>query len=323
MTDTALIHGFYLTGDKKGRRFTLDDIDDAMQDEALTWAHFDYTNEGAQAWLTQHSQLDEPIIDALLSDETRPRAHIVNDGVLLSLRGVNLSQGADPEDMVSIRLWIDRKRIVSTRRRPLRSTEDLVERIQEGDTPNSIGEFVALLTDRLTERMQETIHDIEDHIDQIQENLVSDTSSETRAQIANLRRKAIALRRYLSPQREAMTQLQNEKINLFNEDERVQIREVADHLLRHIEDLDAVRDRAAVTQEELVNRISEQLNNRMYWLSIVTVLFLPLGFLTGLLGINVGGIPGADNPQAFAIFVGIVAGILIAQLIYFKHKGWF
>ena len=67
------------------------------------------------------------------------------------------------------------------------------------------------------------------------------------------------------------------------------MREVSDQLARYLEDLDEARDRAAVTQEELVNRLSEQMNNKMYILSIVAAIFLPLGFLTGLLGINVGG----------------------------------
>jgi len=57
-----------------------------------------------------------------------------------------------------------------------------------------------------------------------------------------------------------------------------------------IEDLDSARDRAVVTREELVNRLSEQLNMRMYVLSLVAAVFLPLGLLTGSLGINLAGV---------------------------------
>jgi len=97
---------------------------------------------------------------------------------------------------------------------------------------------------------------------------------------------------------------------------------VYDRLPRYIEDLDAARERAAVTQEELVSRLSEQMDKRMYVLSIVAAIFLPLGFLTGLLGINVGGIPGAEYKAGFAIFCLLLVGLIIAEVIIFKKKKW-
>jgi zinc transporter len=103
----------------------------------------------------------------------------------------------------------------------------------------------------------------------------------------------------------------------------VRLRETTDHLIRYIEDLDSSRDRASVTQEELVNRLSEQMNNRMYVLSIVAAIFLPLGFLTGLLGINVGGLPGVENPDAFNIFTIFLITVVALQVWLFKVKRWF
>jgi zinc transporter len=65
------------------------------------------------------------------------------------------------------------------------------------------------------------------------------------------------------------------------------------------------------------------MNTRMYVLSVVAAIFLPLGFLTGLLGINVGGIPGTENPWAFLIFSLLIVGILVVQMLWFKYKKWF
>ena len=102
-----------------------------------------------------------------------------------------------------------------------------------------------------------------------------------------------------------------------------QVLENAEHLIRYLEDLDSVRDRAAVTQEELGARMSEQMNNRMYVLSIVTMIFLPLGFLTGLLGINVGGMPGVENQYAFTTVVVIILVSACVQIWYLKRNKWF
>jgi zinc transporter len=108
----------------------------------------------------------------------------------------------------------------------------------------------------------------------------------------------------------------------MNTDDHFRIRETADELIRHIEDLDAVRERAALAHEELVNHLSEQLNRRMFLLSVVTVVFLPLGFLTGLFGINVGGIPGAQSSWGFAGFCIGVGAVGAGIVLLFKRNRW-
>jgi zinc transporter len=98
---------------------------------------------------------------------------------------------------------------------------------------------------------------------------------------------------------------------------------VADRLLHHLDSLEAFRERASVLQAELSNRMSEQLNSRMYVLSIVAAMFLPLGFLTGLVGINLGGIPGSESPFGFLVFSLLMIMILALQLWFFSRKKWF
>jgi zinc transporter len=102
----------------------------------------------------------------------------------------------------------------------------------------------------------------------------------------------------------------------------MRLRETADRTTRYVEDLDAIRDRATVTQEELNARLAEQMNKTMYILSIVAGIFLPLGLLTGLLGINVGGIPGTESHWAFAIFCVLLLIVAVGQVWLFKRKKW-
>jgi|TARA_B110000503_G_C7116593_1_gene400641 zinc transporter len=61
----------------------------------------------------------------------------------------------------------------------------------------------------------------------------------------------------------------------------------------------------------------------MYVLSVISAIFLPLGFLTGLFGINIGGIPGVEDPNAFWVFSGILVVIVSLQIWIFKKLGWF
>ena len=310
--------------DKKGgaEKLELEALEKLKPDQRPVWLHFDYTSQKAAEWISGKSGLDEVSAAALLTEETRPRASLIDGGALVSLRGVNLSPGSEPEDMVAIRLWIDDKRIISTRKRKLLSESDVIKSFEDGQGPKTTGEFLVDLSDRLISRMAGTIEDIEDRVDQMEDEVITSESHALRSKLSEIRREAIMLKRYLAPQREAMMKLQTERIPWLSDNDRLHLRETTDRLMRYTEDLDSVRDRAAVTQEELVNRLSEQMNTRMYVLSLVAAIFLPLGFLTGLLGINVGGIPGAENQSSFLIFVIMLAIVVMLQIIIFKKKNW-
>ena len=318
----GLICAYRLDGKGSGASLDWEAIQAFSDMDGFVWVHLDYKAAAAQEWLNRNSGLDEISVAALLAEETRPRCTIVPDGLLLSLRGVNMNPGADPEDMVAIRLWTDGQRIITTRRRRLLFIPDLKTAIDAGQGPCSVSEFIVDLSARLIERMADVIDDIDDAVDALEDKVLTAESHLLRTEIAEIRREAIGLRRYLAPQREAMTRLYSERIDWLDELSRVQLREIADRNTRYIEDLDSARERAAVTQEELMGRLSEQMNNRMYVLSIVAALFLPLGFLTGLLGINVGGIPGTDYQPAFLIFVVLLVLVLALQLWILKWKKW-
>jgi len=320
MQTKKFVHGYYFNENSSSNR--IPQLDELNTDKPY-WLHFDYELADTAIWLNEKSGLNQVVIDALLHDETRPRASVFHDGILISLRGVNLAANSNPEDMVSIRLWFGKDRVISTRHRTLLSVRDIATDFDAGEGPATPAQFVSILTGRLIIRMAETIEEIEDKVSEIEESILMSSNYGLRNELSDCRRQIISLRRYLSPQREAMQQLLSEKVTLFSTDERIQLREATDHLIRFIEDLDSIKDRATVSQEELSNRLAEQMNGRMYVLSIVAAIFLPLGFFTGLLGVNVGGIPGSDNPYAFGLFSFMLAVVVSLQVWVFKKNKWF
>ena len=170
--------------------------------------------------------------------------------------------------------------------------------------------------------MEEIIAQIEDRADFLEENIIDSSDIKFRNEILAIRREAIILRRYLFPQKEAMNKLYHDKITWINEYERIELREINDQLIRHIEELDTIKDKVTLIQEELSNMLSDQMNKKMYMLSIISAIFLPLTFLTGLLGINIDGIPGAKNENAFLIFCVMLIVVVSIQYVIFKKKKW-
>jgi zinc transporter len=284
--------------------------------------HLDLLDPDIGAWLRSNTDLHELAIEALMSEETRPRATPLDDGLLLSLRGVNLNPGSDPEDMVAVRIWADSHRIISSRRRQLVATRELVAQLDSGRGPKDSTELLVEWIDLIVWRMSNTVDEFEDAVLQLEERVLSESPAGLRGELAQLRKQTISLRRYLAPQREALARLVVEKVGWLDDDNRMRLRETSDRLIRHIEDIDEVRERAAVAQEELLSRVSEQMNERMYVLSMVAAIFLPLGFFTGLMGINVGGMPGVESNLGFWSVVGICLLVVVLLAVYFRRKRW-
>ncbi len=319
MNGEGLVSILWLDGTGHGTALTQGELRAGAPAGGTLWVHIDYGEEAGRRWLEQDSGLSELAVEALLADEPRPRSLQIGDALLVILRGVNTNAGSDPEDMVSVRVWLEAGRVISVRRRRVAAIQDLREQLASGNGPKDAGELLEELVNRLLERIGDTVGGLDDLADQLEDAVLSIEGRELRPKLGALRRQAIALRRYLAPQRDAVARLQAEKVSWLADIDRARLREGADRITRYVEDLDAARDRVAVTQEELNNRLAEQMNQTMFLLSVVAAIFLPLGLLTGLLGINVGGIPGTESPYAFTVVS--ISLIVIAALLAAWFRG--
>ena len=318
----GLIFGYCLDGRGGGRTVGWDDVAAWTPGDGALWLHLDYAEAEAKRWLEEKSGIDAVVCETLTAEGTRPRCMKMQDGLLVILRGINLNPGAEPDDMVSLRIWVDEHRVLTFRHRRVQAIQDLRKALESGDGPGSPAVLLEELASRLIERAGALISDLDDRVDAREDEVLTQESHKLRPQLADIRRAAISLRRHLSPQREVLARLQVEKVSWLDDLQRARLRETADMTMRHVEDLDSIRERAAVTQEELNSRLAEQMNKTMYVLSIVAGIFLPLGLLTGLLGINVGGMPGTDNAAAFGLVCIVLVALAIVEVYVLRRMKW-
>ncbi len=319
-----VLFAYSIDGNGNGVPISGSDVAQFLKDDCLAWVHLDANDPGAKVWLkTEISYLDDFVVKALLAEETRPRLVKIADGILLILRGVNLNENANHEDMVSVRLWVDPHRIISLQKRKLRAIGDIAERLEKGTGPNDSAGYVAFLTNQLFARMAPVVTGLGEAIDDIEEEVLEGSPTSLREQIVSIRKKAIIFRRYMAPQRDLIHDLVAGEVRWIDDTNARRLLEAQNDIARYVEDLDSIRERAQVVNDEISNMLTERLNKNMYALSVVAAIFLPLGFLTGLLGINIGGVPGAENPAAFMIFCGLLVALVGAQIMIFKKKGWF
>jgi zinc transporter len=322
--ESGLLHAFVLDGAGGGEELDWAGVDAWIPDRGILWIHLDYAGAEAKTWLVMRSGLDAIVRDALLENDPRPRA-LPHDGerLFLIVRGVNQSAEGEPEDLVSLRCWLEPRRIVTLRHRTAKIVKPIVAALAAGKGPRTVGDFLTVAIERVIEPVVKLVDRIDDDVARVEHDVLGEHDDRLRAQLAELRRDAIALRRFVGPQRDALAKLPALDVAWLGEAHRARLREAADRLTRTVEELDAARDRAAVTNEELQGRQGELTNKRLYVLSIMTAVFLPLGFVTGMLGVNVGGVPAKDVESAFWVLLGILSTAVVIQLWLFKRRGWF
>ena len=297
-------------------------VSPAVKDK-IHWTHVSLSEPEQIEWLRSQSGLREVAIDMITAEETRPRSTAIEDGLLIILRAVNANPGQNAEDMVSIRIWIEKNRIISARRQVLLSMTDLFAEFQAGRGPQTEGTFLTELIERVADRIGDFVNTIEEDVATTEELLETAEPKEFRAALSSLRRQVAVVRRFLAPQRDALDRLNHVSSPLLDERDRQRLREESDRISRYLEDLDLARERAVVLQESFVAQMAQEQNTRMYVLSVVAAIFLPLTFITGLFGMNVGGLPGVESPLGFAAAMTVMIVASLAMIAYFKKKDWF
>lgn len=292
-------------------------------------------NEGEYQWIRvqNHQPFDDAevfsqlgltpiVVQGLLAPETQPRLSKLAGGLLLVLRGVNTHTHAEPDDMVSVRLWIEPKRIISVQVRHVLSVDEISESCEAGDAPTTVSRFVFELIDRISSKIETMVRKLVEQLDELEEENLASSGGAGRTTLSELRRQLIVVRRYVAPQRAALERVSQIDAAPLKDTERLLIREISDQTVRLVDELDAARERATVINDAWVASRAEEMNRNMLVLSIVAAVFLPLGFLTGLLGVNVGGIPGVNSPYAFWIVCGVSAALATGLYTFFRWLKW-
>jgi zinc transporter len=272
----------------------------------VLWLHLCRTEPGVREWLQRDLGIPEPTAELLTGNASRPRAFREDQVLVATLRGINFNPGAEPEDMVSMQLWCDGRRLITLRRIPLQTPRDTLSEIDAGRGPLDAGALVTSLTEH---RLEDLDPDEED----IDEMLVK---------IASIRRNCLALQRHMGPQHVALESISRDAPEWFERHDRREIAETIALLRRFLDDIDISKESAVVIMDELRARSLAAAERTNYLLTIVAAIFLPLTFVTGLLGINVGGIPGVDDDRAFWIVCAICASVLLVMLALFRRWKW-
>ena len=314
------MEGALVAGDGPVRRLSPDEAAH-YKGPGFLWLHLQGRDEQDLAFIRAQPDIPDVAAGALAATETRPRCDRIDEGAILNLRGPGELDPADSDRLVSIRFWVTESRVISLSRRPITALGEVTRKMEAGKIHDS-GDLVAAFAWAISTQLDPEVSGLGDRLDEVESDLEPNFLYRLRRDITNVRSAAISFRRFVAPDRDALRTLAAQDFDWLAEDDRLHIVEAADRFARMAEELEAVRERAALLHEQITDVRSEQTDQRALYISVVAFIFLPLTFVTGLLGMNVEGIPYAHHHWAFWGVVVFCLLVGVAVMLWFWRRNW-
>jgi len=165
------------------------------------------------------------------------------------------------------------------------------------------------------ERLGDSFEDLEDEIVASPEPGILPT-------IYNLKSDMLFLRKSVWPLREAISKMQRTDSPLVSELTKIYLRDVYDHTIQVIENIETFRDMSASMLEIYLSGLSNKLNEVIKLLTIISTIFIPLTFLAGVYGMNFRYMPELESRWGYPLILILMFLVVAIMLIYFKRKGW-
>ena len=291
----------------------------AYRGAGFVWTHLEGQDDLSAA-IGAEPAIPDIAASALVATETRPRCDAIEHGAILNLRGLGAGAPGHSDRLVSIRMWVQGNRVISVSRYPMAATGIVRAKMEAGRIHDS-GDLVAAYAWAISTQLDPEIAALGDKLDDVESALEPSHLYRLRRVITEVRSEAIGFRRFVAPDRDALHTLPGLGFDWLAEDDRLHIVEAADRFARMAEELEAVRERAALLHEQITDLRAEQVDQRALYIAIVAFIFLPLTFITGLLGMNVEGIPYAHHPGSFWAIVAfcVATGVGVFAWFYWRH----
>ncbi|HTT09333.1 MAG TPA: transporter [Burkholderiaceae bacterium] len=292
-------------------------VDSAAEAEALLgrigdgflWLHLNASRAGADAWMRTHTNLSDNFHEALREGSRSTRIERDGDALFAVINDVTFDFAFDASDVATLWVSVRSDLVVSARRQPLRSVDRLRMAAKHG---TSFGSSVALLDELLRDQadeLQRIARKATDRVDVIEDAVLTGHHEKHAAELARLRRLMVRLQRMLAPEPSALARTLAYPPAWVAAEDTQRLQQASGEFAVVLRDIGSLQERIKLMQEEAAARISDANARTLFTLTMVTVLALPINLISGLFGMNVGGIPLGDHHGGFWIMVSLIVGL--------------
>lgn len=278
----------------------------------FVWLHFSLSHAGTLRWLERHAGLSATFYDALKDELRSTRIERDEEALVAVVNDVNFHFAFEASDISTLWVSLDSRVVVTARQSPLRSIDQLRLAIKRGEPIRSSVELLERLLRAQADVLVDIVRSVTRQVDRVEDELLSNRLDLKRAKLGTLRRLLVRLQRLLAPEPASLFRLLQHPPAWMAELDAQQLREATEEFSVALRDTASLQERIKLLQEEVAAIVNERNSRSLFVLTVVTVLALPINILAGLFGMNVGGVPLAQNEHGFWILVGVVAAFTAA-----------
>jgi zinc transporter len=321
---SGLIYGFLFDAQGHAKALSGEEAlawlsEPATAHNGFVWLHFNLAHAACAKWLKDNLQLSDAFHESLADGSRSTRVELDDDMLVAVINDVHYDFDFEPTDISTLRLSVGPRLVVSARLQPLRSIDQLRDAVRRGAKVISpVALLVHLMHDQ-GDVLVDIVRNTTSRVDDLEDNLLAGRLESKRANLGSLRRLLVRLQRLLAPEPAALFRLLRTPPEWITEDDLDGLRQATEEFNVTLSDMAALQERIKLLQEEIAGRVAEANNRSLYVLTIVTVLALPINILAGLMGMNVGGIPFAEDPHGFWWVVAIIMSFT-AVAAYFAFR---
>jgi zinc transporter len=290
--------------------------------ENVTWVDIDVSTPEDQRWLESESGLKEETRQLLAQAITTNRRETLEDGLFVSLYGINPDESTDRHEFVSLRLLLQAQRIVTAHTDQIQGIQGVQQEIEAENGPQDSAGFLAMVAIQVAERMEKIITEISGQTDELEDRILEDEFDPPLEEMNALRRRVFRVRRHLAHLKNLLDFIVSDSSIRTDPAGNDALRDASSRVARYLESIEDTRQRTQLIFDQVQTQLSETMSRATFNLTIIATVFLPLSFLTGLLGVNVAGIPEEHNPWGFWIICLILSAVAILSVVFLRWKRW-
>lgn len=294
----------------------------ARLDQGFLWLHVNLSHAGALQWTERLGLASENFVEAQHAGSRSSRIERDGEQLFAVLNDVTFDFAFDVGDVSTLWITASERVVLSGRRSPLRSVDRLRMAVRRGE---QLGSSVALLDHLLRDQadeLQRIVRQATERVDEIEDALLAGRHAGHEGEVAQLRRLMVRLQRLLAPEPSALLRMLSNPPPWVREEDKQQLQQGSEEFALVLRDIAALQERIRVVQDENAARVAQENNRTLYVLTMVTVLALPINLISGLFGMNVGGLPFIEHPHGFVVVLTLIALLTgVAAMLLWRATG--
>lgn len=271
-------------------------------------------DDADRQWLMGLQEIEDQTRQALLAPVRFNHYEQVPDGTLVSIRTPRSEQIEDISELADLKLLISPARAITVRSGQIAAVEVLRRHTSDSSLVTAV-DLLGFMVSAMTKRMEAVIFDLTQDIDAVEDALLDGGTMPPPQALSELRRRIFRTRRQVNATQQVLAPMTTDPALVLDADDRETLVRSSNYVTRYLEGLDECRTRVQLLEDQIDAQRSETMTRSNLNLTIVATVFLPLTFITGLLGMNVAGIPDQHDPLGFWIVTGL--SIIVALIAWF------